>query len=141
MDYRYFSGTVHTLHALRLDPTVLGSRTIPPTARLSREIRISPTSPIMQVHETAAVGDDDDDDEMFVFFLRCPSEHFGYLFSELRQPDSEDVRVVASYLNLIRGAMDDPRVFMTFRGITTLKWEENMIASIVRRGDFEGNSV
>ncbi|KAL7803359.1 hypothetical protein V8C44DRAFT_369979 [Trichoderma aethiopicum] len=128
--YIEFSGTVPSLHALRIDPFLLGSRTIPPNATLHREIRISPVDPDMHIHETAAIGE-----ELYIFFYPWNRRDFQYLRREMNESGGDGG--VGSYLDLVRAAMANPSGFMNLEGVTPLREDSDMMAYHVNRGYFE----
>ncbi|OTA00866.1 hypothetical protein A9Z42_0011610 [Trichoderma parareesei] len=129
--YVEFSGTVSFLHALRIDPFILGSRTIPPNAVLRREIRVSPMDPEMHLYETAAVGQ-----ELYIFFYPWNKRDFHYLQGEMSESQA-DGDAAGSYLDLVRLAMANPTGFMNFAGVTPLREDSEMMAYHVHRGNFE----
>ncbi|KAL6873016.1 hypothetical protein J3F83DRAFT_713472 [Trichoderma novae-zelandiae] len=137
--YIEFSGTVRTLHALRTDPNLLGSHTIPPTAKLTREIKASPADPDIHIHETASV----DDAELFVFFYPWPRRDFDYLRGELRPADGSGSgsgsgsEAAGSYLDLVRVARANPAGFLNLEGVTALRLTDRMMAWHIKKGYFE----
>ncbi|KAL6886441.1 hypothetical protein HDV57DRAFT_526310, partial [Trichoderma longibrachiatum] len=128
--YIEFSGTVPSLHALRIDPFILGSRTIPPNATLHREIRMSPVDPDMHIHETAAIGE-----ELYIFFYPWNRGDFQYLRREMNESGGDGG--AGSYLDLVRAAMANPSGFMNLEGVTPLREDSDMMAYHVNRGYFE----
>jgi hypothetical protein len=129
--YVEYSGTVSFLHALRIDPFILGSRTIPPNAVLRREIRVSTMDPEMHLYETAAVGQ-----ELYIFFYPWNKRDFHYLQREISESQA-DRDAAGSYLDLVRLAMANPTGFVNFQGVTSLREDSEMMAYHVHRGNFE----